>query len=332
MATINSILRSAAAAQRRAERESMRQHRELLRQQKEFEKMAERAKAEFEVELYENQIDLLLSVHKDCGITWNWNTIKTHNKPSKPKMQSANAEAAQDELDSFKPSLKDKLLRRTEKIKSELVQSLEVAESKDREINNRNRLEYERELDDWKKLCELSDGIVNGELKAYKEAVKQINPFLEISALGSGVTFDFLDNSNAKITVDVNGPDVVPTEIKSVLKSGKLSTKKMPKGKFYEIHQDYVCGCSLRVARELFAILPIDMVIVNALGDLLNSSTGHMENQVILSVAIPRKTLERLNFDALDPSDSMENFVHRVKFQRLKGFQQVEAINPDELN
>lgn len=332
MATINSILRSAAAAQRRAERESKRQHRELLRQQKEYEKMEVRERAEFEVELYENQIDLLLSVHKDCGIAWNWDTVKTHNKPSKPKPQSSNLEVAQGEIDSFKPSFKDKLLRRTERIKSELVHSLEVAKSKDREINNRNRLEYEREFDEWKKLCDLSDGIINGELKTYKEAIKQINPFSEISALGSGVTFDFIDKSMARITVDVNGPDVVPDEIMTVLKSGKLSTKKMPKGRFFEIHQDYVCGCTLRVARELFAILPVDMVIVDALGDMLNSSTGHMENQPILSAAIPRKTLDKLNFDSLDPSDSLENFVHRVKFQRLKGFQRVEVINPNELS
>lgn len=102
----------------------------------------------------------------------------------------------------------------------------------------------------------------------------------------------------------------------------------MPKGRFYELYQDYVCSCILRVARELFALLPIEMVIIHAIGNLLNSKTGHLEDKPIISVATPRKTLETFNFEMLDPSDSMENFVHKMTFKKTKGFEAVEKLNP----
>lgn len=76
---------------------------------------------------------------------------------------------------------------------------------------------------------------------------------------------------------------MIPTEIKSLLKSGKLSTKAMPAGRFNELHEDCVCSCALRVGRELLAILPDDLVIITALDNVLNSSTGHLEEQPILS-------------------------------------------------
>jgi hypothetical protein len=82
----------------------------------------------------------------------------------------------------------------------------------------------------------------------------------------------------------------------------------------------------LRVARELFALLPTEMVVVTATADLLKTSTGHIEAQPILSVAIPRATLESLNTDSLDSSDSMNNFVHNMKFLKTKGFRVVEKI------
>ena len=75
-------------------------------------------------------------------------------------------------------------------------------------------------------------------------------------------------------------------------------------------------------------IYPIEMVIIHAIGNLLNSKTGHLEDKPIISVAIPRKTLETFNFEMLDPSDSMENFVHKMTFKKTKGFEAVEKLNP----
>ena len=102
----------------------------------------------------------------------------------------------------------------------------------------------------------------------------------------------------------------------------------MPKGAFYELYQDYICSCVIRVARESFALLPVQVALVHAIGNVLNTETGSVEEQPILSVSIPRKTLDDLNLETIDPSDSMRNFVHNMDFRKTSGFRVVQKIDP----
>ncbi|MGL5262120.1 MAG: hypothetical protein ACRC9P_07035, partial [Bacteroides sp.] len=64
---------------------------------------------------------------------------------------------------------------------------------------------------------------------------------------------------------------------------------KLPKTQFNELYQDHVYSAILRVARETFSYFPIKFVRVNAMSMLLNSSTGHLEEQAIVSVIIHPK-------------------------------------------
>lgn len=74
----------------------------------------------------------------------------------------------------------------------------------------------------------------------------------------------------------------------------------------------------------MMAHLPVSQAVVHAHAEQLNSATGLLERQVIVFVAMPRATLSPLNFAALDPSDSMRNFNHTMKFTKAGGFQAVE--------
>lgn len=115
---------------------------------------------------------------------------------------------------------------------------------------------------------------------------------------------------------------------KKLLKSGRLSVKKMPKTKFYKLYHDYVWGCVLRVTRELFALLPIEMTIITAFGKVFNSQTqnGHREEHPLLSIVITRKIMENLDFETLSISDVMENTVSHIKFLKTKGFKPIKKI------
>lgn len=128
----------------------------------------------------------------------------------------------------------------------------------------------------------------------------------------------------------VESEKIVPRESKSLTKAGKLSTKAIPQGKFYELYQDYVCGCALRVARELFSFLPLSRVVVNVNATLLDTSTGHLREQTILAVGIPRATLEKMNLVSVDPSDAMKLFVHRMGCKRSQGFFAVDPLTKVE--
>ncbi|HHI30807.1 MAG TPA: hypothetical protein ENL17_03755 [Candidatus Methanoperedenaceae archaeon] len=323
-------LRSIRAEMRRAERDAQRRQRELEKQHKQLEKMQELERAAYEVQVYENYVDLLLSVHKECSDTWDWEKIRSSEPPTKPTKSHTHEELAKAELDKFKPGVFDKILGRAESNRDKLVRNVRGARETDENEYQEALQAYEQEYVDWGAAREVSDKILAGSVAAYIDTIIQTDPFSDISELGSSIKFQAESITLVEATLHVNSEQVIPSEAKSLLKSGKLSVKQIPKGRFYELYQDYVCSCVLRVARELFALLPIEMVIVNARGSLLNTQTGYMEEQPILSVTIPRKTLEGLNFEMIDPSDSMNNFVHRMTFRKTKGFSAVEIFKASD--
>jgi len=325
-------IRTIAAAQRRAEREAQRRRRELEKEHQRYMKMQELEQAAYDVQEYENYVSLLTSVHKECSNNWDWESIKSSEQPEKPDKSSAYENQARTILNNYKPSVFDKLFNKIEKKQSHMVTEIENAIEKDEQKNKNELNKYEQEFEDWKNAKELATKILEGSPEAYLEAINQTEPFADINELGSSIEFIVRDKTTIEANMHVNSEKVVPKEIKSLLKSGKLSVKNMPKGLFFELYQDYVCSCILRVVREIFALLPIEAVLINAKGKLLSSKTGHIEEQTILSVAIPIKTLNNINLDMIDPSDSMENFVHNMSFKKSKGFEAVNDVEISELD
>ena len=324
-------LRTLAAAQRRSERASRQRHNELVKRHMLLEKMAELEKASYELDVYENRLEVLSSIHKDCGEPWNWEAIRASEPPTKPLNSHRHEEAAQVQLDSFKPGMADRLLKRTEAKREELAKAVTAARQLDEQEYQEALKTHEQELTEWEATRDLANRILAGDHEAFIEAIKQIDPFSEVSELGSSIEFQAGETSLIEASIHVNSEEVIPREVKTLSKSGKLSVKEMPKGKFLELYQDYVCGCVLRIARELFALLPIEMTIITALGKVLNTKTGHLEENPVLSVVIPRATLSRLNCESLDPSDSMSNFVYRMSFKKTTGFSAVERLTPLDL-
>jgi hypothetical protein len=102
------------AASRRAEREAYRNRRALEKRRQEYERMEAFERVRYEVEVYENHIDFLLSIHKECGATWDWHTVAVAPPPAVPTRQAYHEQSAHRELESFTPSFWDQLFGRTE--------------------------------------------------------------------------------------------------------------------------------------------------------------------------------------------------------------------------
>jgi hypothetical protein len=312
------------------EREARRRQRELERQRKELGKMQELEKAQFEISEFENYIDVIRSIHKDCGESWNWQEIKSSNTPEEPQPRREGEMKAQKAFNDYVPSFFDKIFHKIGKKKSALLKEIEKAKEADAIEHKKAYDEYSINYREWKTLTEIANKICAGNAEAYNEAIKEVNPFEEIEQIGSSIKFSVVNKNLIECNLNVRDEKVIPKEEKSLLKSGKLSAKQIPTSRFYDIYQDYVCGCVLRIARELFALLPVEMVLINAHSRLLNTKTGHIEDMPILSVTIPRITLESLNLNAIDPSDSMKNFVHRMSFKKGQGFNPVEVLTASE--
>jgi len=322
-------LRTIGAAARAAERDAKRRQRELEKQLKQYEKMQELEQATYEVAVHENHIEVIQSIHKECNPVIDWETIALSNQPAEPRKTNHNEAQAREYLEDYTPGFIDRLFKREQKKRASLSQKLEEAIIADEENYQSRISEWSSQTEEWKESVVIAKALLDGEAKAKIEAIESLQPFSEISNIGSSLSISVHDNGLLEATLHVHGTEIVPNQSKSLLKSGKLSVKNMPKGRFYEIYQDYVCSAVLRVGNELFSAIPDNLVLVTAVDDLLNSQTGHLEEAPVLSVMMSRNTMSQLNLDAIDPSDSMRNFKHNMLFKKTRGFERVERI---ELN
>lgn len=78
-------LRALEADERRRQRDAQRQQRELERRKKEQAKLSAIEQARLEVETYENRLEVLLSVHKEQGPTWDWTALAAALPPPCPQ-------------------------------------------------------------------------------------------------------------------------------------------------------------------------------------------------------------------------------------------------------
>jgi hypothetical protein len=320
-------LRSFAAASRRIERDQQRRRRELLKQQQLAEKSQSHQRATVEFAMYENQIDLLTSVHKDCGETWDWQRVKD-SPPPEPPEYSNHLEVIQRQQEmQHQAGFIDRLFGRVEAKRAASQKAIEGAITADQSRHTAAVAEYQTKLADWQALQRIAQGVLSGDAAAFKAALEELNPFQEIHEIGRSVQLNFNDHY-IEATITLHDRDRIPTESKSLMKTGNVSTKKMSLSAVNELYQKHCSSCLLRAARELFAALPINYVYVHGLTELLNPRTGHKELNVVLSMCIPRATFEKLNLEAIEPVEAMLNFVHRMDFAKARGFAAVEKVDP----
>ncbi len=325
-------MRSVNSSFRAMERDAQRRQRERERRAKELAKMAELEQAAASVQQFDEYIGWLKGVHiSGTPVAVDWDSMITSQAPTEPVKTTANEDNAKTILSSYRPGFIDRTFKREEKKRQRMEQAItEGANSDDAEYRVRLS-EYKDAYKNWQDTVAIAKRIKAGDLDAYVEALKELDPFSDITEVGSSFNFGSYDSNTTWASFRINTDQVVPSESMGLLKSGKLSVKQMPKGKYYELCQDYVCSCALRISRDVFGILPVNWVIATGYENLLDSSTGHMKDQAVLSVAIPRKTFQAINLQSIDPSDAMKNFIHRMSFKKTQGFSPVEPLSLSDI-
>ena len=305
------------ATERRQQRESQRRQKELERQAKERAKLSTLEQARLEVETHENRLDVLLSVHKEQGSVWDWAAFASALPPLTPQVNLFHEVRARQQIAILPPNRKqyaDAMLKR--------------GRTQDEQAFQETTQAYTRQATEWEKMKSLARRVLAGEHKAYIEVLGEFSPLAEITTLGSSLHFTVNDAKLIECALKVNGTQAIPSEVKTLNASGKLSIKAMPKGRFHEIYQDYVCGCMLRVAREVFALLPADTFLITARADSLDTTTGQSIEQAVLSAVMTRAEFGRLDFERLDPSDAVESFQHRGDFKATRKTEAFQLIEP----
>lgn len=291
-------------------------NREQIRIQKEQQKANELAYNRLQVEEYNATVDMIQSIHKECDEQLDWQQIKASQPPFDKNAQGDFEKTARYQYENYKPNLKETVFKsKKDQQKAMLLQNIEDAKIKDIE-----------EYNNWENLVELSQKILDGDIDAYFQVISEMNPLDDLLDFGSDFEFGADNKEILHVEFRVKSELTVPTEALTLTQTGKLSKKKLSKTAYYDITQDYVCSCALRIARDMFALLPLKTVVVHAVDNMLDTSTGINEDVTILSVAFNKGTLNKLNFELLDPSDSMVHFIHNMKFAKTSGFKAVDRV------
>jgi hypothetical protein len=98
---------------------------------------------------------------------------------------------------------------------------------------------------------------------ACRSALQYVGAFDELESFGSRVTLDSIAQNAATYSCVIHDQEIVPTEEVKLTAAGKLSTKEMAAGKYWALYQDHIASCAIRIAREAYAVIPIERVIVN---------------------------------------------------------------------
>jgi len=227
---------------------------------------------------------------------------------------------AEDTVDEEAKAQVEAYERRIEEIKS-------VHKQSDGAINW-NWVKEGNVADDLKDLVPFAERVMDGDIDAYFEVIEEVGPFDDLLEYGSNFEIGTDVPNILEVEFEVKSDEVVPKTQLSLTKTGKLSEKELTKGAYYDLVQDYVASTILRVARDSFALLPIDTVLIHAVDNVLNTATGHEEEMTLVSVKITRNALNQVNFEMVDPSDCLSNFECNMKFKKTAGFQPVDRILP----
>ena len=147
--------RPAEAFQCREIRTATRQRQELECQSKELARLTEKEQALLEVSKFDNYLDILLSVHKEQGVNWDWTALASSLPPPYPKKQSHNF---------FKAKLF--LLSTSNQENNFEQQRLEQAQSQDEKELQNAICVYAEQYAEWEKLKSMAQRILAGEQKS----------------------------------------------------------------------------------------------------------------------------------------------------------------------
>lgn len=306
------------------ERESKKRERELEKRKKQYFKMKELEQASFEVEKYENYLERIQTLHKDYCKEVNWLEIKNLSLPLEPKVDNSESEKLEKKYKNFKANFLQRLFKLEEKSKIKLKNKIKNIKKNEEETYKLKLSAYNDSFVSISQEKDFAKSIIDLERSSLLKIINEFISSDELNELGSNI--NIIDDDKIIIEIDVHSINIVPKESKTLLKSGKLSVKKIPKGKFNEIYQDYVCSSILRIAKELFNLIPIEELFITAKDEILNTKTGYKELKPILSVKIVRSTFFELNLEHIDPSDSMDNFICNMDFKKTVGFNCINTI------
>jgi len=189
------------------------------------------------------------------------------------------------------------------------------------------RADSKQAQEEWQTLHDTAEKVLAGDIDTYLEVVDEMKPYDDLLEYGSDFEVGTDDPKLLEVEFRVRSEEVIPPMEYVLDAKGRLKEKELTKSAYYDLVQDYVCSAVLRVARDSFALLPVERVVVHATDTILNTATGNDEEVTIVSAEIARADFEGVNFDRIDPSDMLGSLNSRMSFKKTQGFAPVKRLS-----
>lgn len=258
-------------------------------------------------------LEEIKNVHKHCCNEISWQAVNDINPPYDMNSDGPNKLTAIKKYENYKPGFLEKIFKSLEdKKKEKLLKDIDVAEKKDEALCN-----------DYKKLHELSENILNGNIDCYFQVIDEMRPFDMLLKLGSEIEIGTNDSNSMEVEFKANSEDVIPrTRFNNELNKNDDESDIT----YYEMVEEYVCSSILFIAKNIMNLLPINKVVVHAVDNVIDIDKGIKDDITIISIVFDRETLNTLNMNSIRPVDALDYFICNMRHQKTSGFKNVERI------
>lgn len=160
-------------------------------------------------------------------------------------------------------------------------------------LSNREPMDDNYDPDTWNYLHSKAIDVFAGNVETLLQIVDEVSPFDDLNAYANDFVVEMEDATELGVEFSI-AKDIAPRA---------------------EL-QDAVCSVLIRAARDAFALLPVERVVVHVV----------MDGDVIVAAKLNRDAFAFLEFEGKDPSELLEAFEVNMKFSSLLGFRKVDRF------
>ena len=325
MKLVNNFIRVANASYKRRDRESlMNGISERGCDQHELKQKLKKGILSAQQE-YDQYINAIITLHKSSSEALNWEYLLAAPEPKLPSRKADNQLIAESACRSFRPSLIDKLLGQGKQKHKGLMDKAQEAKQQDDLIYNCTLKEFKTDLVDWTKIQAVSQGVKRREPISYEEAIEFFNPFFPVTALGILLNYK-ISGDAIVVSMQINAKDIVPDFVPNKVPSGRTKLMNMQEADFSALFCSFLCSCALRIARETFALLPVEHLLLNVFESNIHIKEDKRGGRAILSVKFDQRQISALDFSSEDCIALLKLFPHHLSFSASTGFKEVDLM------
>lgn len=135
----------------------------------------------------------------------------------------------------------------------------------------------------WKYFKSVAAKILKGDIDTYLKVIEDVRPLDDLLSFGGNFEFGTDNAGLMEVEFDVMPEDILGTDYST------------------ELFCDYICAASIRITRDILALLPVGIVVVHAV----------LNNETVLSVLFNRHEMNRVNFRGT-PQEIIKQFRHNL--------------------